>query len=315
MPQTFRRPPHASFGLIVLTFVLASVGAHTAAAQSIQGTATFRERIALPPDAVFEATLEDASRADAPERVVARARRAPAPNPPITFVLTYEASRIRPNRTYVVRATIRAGDRLMFTTSDVYRVLTRGTTDTVSLMLRSAGAVAPQSPGGAAGAVAPLQKTDWKAIELGGVAIPNPPAGREATLRLDEGRVAGSDGCNRVSGTYMLSGDSITFGRFAVTQMACPGSGDVERRFHEALGATRRWRITGNRLELSDGMGKVVAKFDARTPPPATQADDGLGGTSWQLAKRPALHEPSREGGSLMADGGVYEPIASRNRL
>jgi putative lipoprotein len=38
--------------------------AHTAMAQSIQGTATYRERMALPPSAVFEATLEDVSRAD-----------------------------------------------------------------------------------------------------------------------------------------------------------------------------------------------------------------------------------------------------------
>jgi uncharacterized lipoprotein YbaY len=40
--------------------------AHTAMAQSIQGTATYRERMALPPSAAFEATVEDVSRADAP---------------------------------------------------------------------------------------------------------------------------------------------------------------------------------------------------------------------------------------------------------
>jgi uncharacterized lipoprotein YbaY len=33
-------------------------------AQSIQGTATYRERMAMPPAAVFEAALEDVSRAD-----------------------------------------------------------------------------------------------------------------------------------------------------------------------------------------------------------------------------------------------------------
>lgn len=36
-------------------------------AQTITGTATYRERIALPANAVFEATLEDVSRADVPD--------------------------------------------------------------------------------------------------------------------------------------------------------------------------------------------------------------------------------------------------------
>jgi META domain/Type III secretion system lipoprotein chaperone (YscW) len=40
---------------------------------SLTGTATYRERIALPPDAVFEATLEDVSRADTPAEVVSMA--------------------------------------------------------------------------------------------------------------------------------------------------------------------------------------------------------------------------------------------------
>jgi putative lipoprotein len=36
-----------------------------ASAATLQGSAAYRERIALPPDAVFEAVLQDVSRADA----------------------------------------------------------------------------------------------------------------------------------------------------------------------------------------------------------------------------------------------------------
>ncbi len=50
-----------------LAIVLALI-ASTAMAQSIQGTATYRERMAMPPAAIFEATLEDVSRADAASR-------------------------------------------------------------------------------------------------------------------------------------------------------------------------------------------------------------------------------------------------------
>jgi hypothetical protein len=59
--------------------------ASTAMAQSIQGTATYRERMTLPPAAVFEAALEDVSRADSPADSIARTRVASPGNPPIAF--------------------------------------------------------------------------------------------------------------------------------------------------------------------------------------------------------------------------------------
>ena len=44
----------------------------------LQGTATYRERIALPADAVFEAELQEISRADAPVVVLGRSTLAPS---------------------------------------------------------------------------------------------------------------------------------------------------------------------------------------------------------------------------------------------
>lgn len=55
----------------LLSFFL--VQAAPVAAQ-VKGTATYRERIALTPDAVFEAMLEDVSRADAPAVVIGSVR-------------------------------------------------------------------------------------------------------------------------------------------------------------------------------------------------------------------------------------------------
>jgi putative lipoprotein len=52
---------------------------------TINGTATYRERMALPPDAVFEVTLEDISRADATADVLGRARIENPGNPPFHF--------------------------------------------------------------------------------------------------------------------------------------------------------------------------------------------------------------------------------------
>ena len=102
---------------------LAWLACSIASAGSLPGTATYRERMALPADAVFEAQLQDVSRADAPATVLARARLEPAGSPPFRFEIAYDDAAVQPGRRYVVRATVRHGDRLLFTTDKVYPVL------------------------------------------------------------------------------------------------------------------------------------------------------------------------------------------------
>ncbi|HKQ57084.1 MAG TPA: YbaY family lipoprotein [Candidatus Eisenbacteria bacterium] len=102
--------------LLVVVCVAAPLLAGSADAQVvITGTATYRERIALARDAVFEATLEDISRADAPAEVIARARRNSPGQVPIAFELDYDPRRLEPRGEYLVRAIIREGGQLRFT--------------------------------------------------------------------------------------------------------------------------------------------------------------------------------------------------------
>jgi uncharacterized lipoprotein YbaY len=96
-------------------------------AGTLEGTAAYRERIALPPDAVFEAVLEDVSRADAPAEVLGRAKIDPAGHPPFRFEIAYDDAAVRPGRRYVVRATVTHQGRLLFTTDRAYPVLGGGT--------------------------------------------------------------------------------------------------------------------------------------------------------------------------------------------
>ncbi|HEU4634937.1 MAG TPA: YbaY family lipoprotein, partial [Edaphobacter sp.] len=60
----------------------------------IQGTATYRERMALPPDAVFEAALEDVSRVDASGETVGQTRTEQPGNPPFRFSIQYDPVQI-----------------------------------------------------------------------------------------------------------------------------------------------------------------------------------------------------------------------------
>ncbi len=82
----------------------------------------------------------------------------------------------------------------------------------------------------------PLEGTYWRAIELAGTPAPVEVTSREAHLVFGAGtRLTGSDGCNRLTGNYDLKGDALTFGQFAVTQMACPDTGDTDRRFRAVI--------------------------------------------------------------------------------
>ena len=127
------------------------------ASGQVQGTATYRERLALPPDAVFEATLEDVSKADAPSEVLGRARIERPSNPPIRFEITYDPSRINPSHRYAVRARILVGGEPFFITDRSYPVLTGGQGNEVALLLRRAGSSGPV--GGGAGPLGSLPAT------------------------------------------------------------------------------------------------------------------------------------------------------------
>jgi copper homeostasis protein (lipoprotein) len=124
-------------------------GAAASDTRVIRGTAIYRERIALPPDAVLEVALEDVSRADALAQEIGSVRVENPGNPPFNFEIAYDPALIEERQTYAVRAAIRVGDKLMFTTDTVYPVLTRGADDQVELMLKGVPG-APNTSGAAA---------------------------------------------------------------------------------------------------------------------------------------------------------------------
>ena len=64
------------------------------AMKTVTGTAMYRERIALPPDAIFEAVLEDMSRADAPAVVIGRTRLDKPGQPPFKFSIEYDPRKL-----------------------------------------------------------------------------------------------------------------------------------------------------------------------------------------------------------------------------
>jgi putative lipoprotein len=228
----------------------------------VKGTAAYRERMALPEDAVFEATLEDVSRADASAELIGQTRVEHPGNPPIAFAIPYDRAKIQAGHRYAVRGRILVEGKLLFTTDKHYPVLGAGQTNHVALLLRRASATG-NAKGAMAVRPASLENTAWKLIELGGTEVAPANHENEAHLVLNSKthRVSGSGGCNRLTGNYEVKGDQLTFIQMSATMMACPEGMDTEKAFLDALNKVKGWKIEGKDLELLDGDARVVARF------------------------------------------------------
>ncbi|MBL8706890.1 MAG: YbaY family lipoprotein [Rhodospirillales bacterium] len=248
-----------------MRFLLAILAFHLAlpaAAQDlpvVRGTAAYRERIALPPDAVLEAELQDVSRADAPALVLGSFRAGPAGQVPIPFAIPYDPARIVAAGRYVVRARILEGGRPLFATDTAAPVLTQGAGDRVALMLTRVGA-APLTRRLA------LAGPRWVLVKIVDLDVTPSPDGRAPYLQFDAatGRFSGDGGCNRFAGSFVQKDASLTIGPTARTMMACIGPAmETENRFVGALQQVKTWVIEGRTLTLGDGAAALL-RFEPR---------------------------------------------------
>jgi putative lipoprotein len=99
-------PPRSAHAALVVLLTL-TIPSQTLAARSarITGTATYRERVSLTRDAVFDAELVEVARAGARGEVIANVHKANPGQVPIAFEIRYNAGRISAHH-HLVRATI-----------------------------------------------------------------------------------------------------------------------------------------------------------------------------------------------------------------
>jgi putative lipoprotein len=100
----------------------------SAGGAAITGNVTYLDRKALPPDAIVKVTLNDISRADAPQVVLGeQVIAANGGQPPFPFAVSYDPSVIVENHTYGMRARIEdSTGKLLYTSDTVTPVITRG---------------------------------------------------------------------------------------------------------------------------------------------------------------------------------------------
>ena len=129
----------------------------------------------------------------------------------------------------------------------------------------SVNAAAAAAESSAARATPGLVGTTWRLTELEGKPAPLGQDGKAATLELAaEGkRATGFAGCNRMTGSYELTGDSLRIGPLALTRMACEKGMDLENQYVNALQRTRGCRQSAEKLELLDASG-TLARLEAQ---------------------------------------------------
>lgn len=107
-----------------------------------------------------------------------------------------------------------------------------------------------------------LTRAAWALTALGEAEAAHPAE----LLFGDDGRIAGSLGCNRVMGGYIARDDgAFLAGRMASTMMACEEAQMAqEQAGFRAMEAARGWAIEGATLTLTDADGAPVATFEGK---------------------------------------------------
>ncbi len=120
---------------------------------------------------------------------------------------------------------------------------------------------------GTSGGSEMLFQYQWDVTELQGKQVVI-SSGNQPNLLFYPGqvsRVSGSTGCNKLNGSFELTGvNFIKFSPLATTKMACMGD-NVESGFLEALGKVNKWSIINKQLLLNNGK-MLLAKLKAVTP-------------------------------------------------
>jgi len=114
----------------------------------------------------------------------------------------------------------------------------------------------------------------WALTELKGAPL-TAGVGISAQFTSD-GMVSGSAGCNRYTGTYTVSGSSITFpSPMATTMMMCDESVMAqESAYLSVLGEVKTYAIKGDQLTLVGSDKTILAVYKVES--------QDLSGTSWE---------------------------------
>lgn len=223
---------------------------------TLQVTVTFRERIALPPDAQLDVQLLDVSPSNAGATRISSQRFAMA-GVPRTIDLTYDSEIIDERASYAVTAAIWSGETRIFRTPSRHDVFGEANGNRVEILLAMA-----TDQGVAAAPSRTISGILWKVTEVMGAPW---ETAEPATLNMDDDmNFSIFGGCNRFRGQAVLLGNEIAFPEsIAGTLMACPDDVEAqERNFIDALRRVASYVRYGAGLVMIDAGGNALLHFE-----------------------------------------------------
>lgn len=236
----------------------------------LSGDVTYRERIALPPDAELWITL--VSLPDGATVVSAAAEVSRPAQVPLSFVLDVRSHVVAAGGDFGLVAEIRSEGRTLFRNTEPVPVDVQAPAPVLIVV-----AMPPQPTPEPVPLPVPLPEpvpddeeimppieevtllldTVWMVTSIGGdPVLPD----TEPTLSIAaDRRVGGSGGCNNYFTEAEFDEAALAFGPIASTRMAC--AGDVmaqENRLFNALSATAGYALSGDALQLVDAAGVTL---------------------------------------------------------
>lgn len=223
------------------------------------GSVSYREKIALGPNATIRVVIEDVSIADRAAPVIAETTiEAKGKQVPFAYSIKFDSEQVAEGHQYAVRAQIQDGGKLMFTTTTRHSVKLDGTDPRTELVLNKVAA----PPAGS------IEDTKWLLYELNGRRNLHKGA-RDLglTFNADDRKFGAYAGVNQIGGAYELNGFSLKFSDIYSTLMAGPENlMNQEKAFFDMLKAVSKAKQFGDHLVLYQN-NRTVAKFKSSNAP------------------------------------------------
>jgi len=229
----------------------------------VTGSVLSRERLYVPPEAVFDAALVDVSRPEDPPVVLARQRIDPAGLLPYPLRLSFYQSQLHPQGRYEVRAAVRRNGAILLDTPGVHPVLFDPAFRHVDVVL------APVRLHRAnVAASVPLRQSYWKLVSIEGEPpLAAPAEGQPAphlVLQRDGDRAIGGDGCNRFVARFAEEGGQLRFQVLDASVRLCLQGAGAGQAFLRALGRVTSYMQEGRDLVLRDIELEPLLRFRAQ---------------------------------------------------
>jgi heat shock protein HslJ len=107
-----------------------------------------------------------------------------------------------------------------------------------------------------------LEGKSWILTQYLGVDGSTQIVNEGVNAEFDGSTISGKSGCNSYNGPYTATGNEISIGNLASTQMACAEDVmAVEARYLQLLGEAATWEISGRSMSMAGADGTPTLQF------------------------------------------------------